>query len=353
MLTLHSYLHDFGSAVPTSYTYTPHAKHNDMLGKTFWEILDSDPRRVQTFNTCLQFFSGMHPVVAMFPFSKALKDGNSPRRPLLVDIGGGRGQAIRLFREGCADLQGECVLQDRPEVISDIKEEELQGITRMAHDFFTEQPVKNAQVYYIRRVMHDWMDNEASQILKQIIPAMAPDSRVLIADMVIPKQARSEDVHAVWLDLMMMTIGGKERTEMDWEKLAELSGLKLIKIWQEPKDYGPLCVVEYMLPDHLGATDGGQSHKAVQGNLAMTMDGACDMDVDYKNGQVSPPLHHIAASLPGTPGLRGQQQERRLKMTRDRDSNAGFGHKEQDVKIEEATSEQQPMSPRRVVEVGG
>jgi len=249
MMLFHRYLREFGNKNVHAYTETPHSWYNQMLGKNFWQVLESSPERVATFNKCLQLFASIHTVVALFPFETALKEGNKPDRPLLVDIGGGNGQAVMEIRKGCPTLQGDLVLQDRPDVIDSIKAEDLPGITKMAHDFFTEQPVKNAQVYYIRRVMHDWQDEDAAKIMKAIMPAMAPDSRILISDMKIPEPASLRDAAAVWLDVMVMAIGGKERTRRDWDTLAELTGLKLVKIWQEPETYGTLCIVEYMLKD--------------------------------------------------------------------------------------------------------
>ena len=356
MLGFHKYLELFDNQESISYVHNPHAFHNNMIGRSFWQILDSDPKRVQTFNSCVQSWSDLHPVVDIFPFSEALKHGNDASRPLLVDIGGGLGQAIQQFRAGCPELKGHVVLQDRPEVISSIKEDELPGVTKMAHDFFTEQPVKNAQVYYIRRVMHDWLDPEAANILKQIIPSMGPDSRILVADMVIPAHPKMEDAHAVWLDLMMMTIHGKERTHSDWTRLAELSGLKLVKLWQEPENYGPLCVVEYMLPETSRVPHG--NHLGAQSTVSMGLDGACDFDMDYKYSSL-PLIDLVSPPAPETPQIRnsgsGDITVSALppppsfgpNSVASRDLKDSASNQE----IEEMKTE--PMSPRRTVEVGG
>jgi hypothetical protein len=247
---LNRFIQQYGAKDVTGYTTTPHSWYDGQVGKNFWEVLGSDESgaRLQRFSKGLSLFAAMHPVVAMFPFSELLAQGNSADRPLCVDIGGGRGLAMLELIRGCPELKGEVVLQDRPAVLDDIPEKDIPGLTKMAHNFFTEQPVKNSQIYYIRRVMHDWQDADAAKILTSIVPAMAKDSRVLISDMCIPDPVGLQDAGAVWLDLMMLTIGGKERTCKDWEKLAEMSGLKLVKVWQEPEKYGPLCVVEYMLP---------------------------------------------------------------------------------------------------------
>ena len=247
---LNHFIREYGAKDIISQTITPHSWYDGQVGKDFWQVIGSDESgaRLQRFNDGLSLFAAMHPVVAMFPFSEQLAHGNSADRPLCVDIGGGKGLAMLELKSGCPELKGEIILQDRAAVLDAIPEKAIPGVTKMVHNFFTEQPVKNSQVYYIRRVMHDWQDDDAAKILKSIIPAMAKDSRVLISDMCVPDPVGPQDAGAIWLDLMMLTIGGKERTHKDWEKLAEMSGLRLVKIWQEPQKYGPLCVVEYVLP---------------------------------------------------------------------------------------------------------
>ena len=250
MLATNRYLAQHGRhSILHTYTETPHSWYNNMSGKNFWEVLTSTPERINQFIGGLSMWAALHPVVAMFPFEEQLIVGNSPDRPLAVDIGGGRGIAMLELRKGCPNLKGELILQDQDYVLDEIKSEDLPGVTKMSHDFFKEQPVKNAQIYYIRRVMHDWQDEDCARILKAVMPAMAKDSRILISDMALPEPSTTNDAHAMWLDLMMLEIGGKERRGGDWQYLADLSGLKLVKIWQEPEKTGPLCVVEYVLPD--------------------------------------------------------------------------------------------------------
>jgi hypothetical protein len=245
---LHLYFRKFGKKDVHTYTDTPHSWAFNKLGSNFWEVLMSEPGRLESFSRGLSLFEEFHPIIGVFPFEELLQPNNSPDRPLAVDVGGGRGLALLKIREGCPSLKGKLVLQDLKEVLDSIPAEELPGVEKMEHDFFTPQPVKHSQVYYIRRVFHDWQDEEACKILQAIAPAMAPDSRILISDMALPEPVGPEDDGAVWLDLMMMTIGGKERTKMDWDKLIEKAGLRLVKTWQTPQT-GPLAVVEIMLKE--------------------------------------------------------------------------------------------------------
>jgi hypothetical protein len=56
----------------------------------------------------------------------------------------------------------------------------------MAHDFFEEQPVKGADVYYYRWTLHNWSDKYCIKTLKALSPALKKGSRVLIMDVVMP-----------------------------------------------------------------------------------------------------------------------------------------------------------------------
>ena len=49
-------------------------------------------------------------------------------------------------------------------------------------DLFSEQPEKNASVFFMRMVLHDWSDQKCITILKHTRAAAQPDTRLLILD---------------------------------------------------------------------------------------------------------------------------------------------------------------------------
>jgi hypothetical protein len=53
------------------------------------------------------------------------------------------------------------------------------------HDFFTEQPVKGADVYFLRDVLHNWTDEEAIRILSLTRAAATSSSRLVIFDPIV------------------------------------------------------------------------------------------------------------------------------------------------------------------------
>ena len=90
-----------------------------------------------------------------YPVDKNSRAAGS--EPLLVDVGGGLGHNLVVFKQKLHHLPRKLIVQDLPVVIDDVKELSP-GIEAMKHDFFKPQPVKNAKAYYLRPVLHDWPD---------------------------------------------------------------------------------------------------------------------------------------------------------------------------------------------------
>lgn len=99
-------------------------------------------------------------------------------------------------------------------------------------------------MYFIRRVLHDWPDDEVRQILAHLAAAMDRDtSRILITETIIP--AVGATTTNAYMDLTMMTFGGRERTVKDFAHLFDLAGLTLANVYQAPGV--PMVVVEARL----------------------------------------------------------------------------------------------------------
>lgn len=44
----------------------------------------------------------------------------------------------------------------------------MPGIKKQTHDFFTEQPIKDARFYFLHTIVHDWSDGQAKNILEDL-----------------------------------------------------------------------------------------------------------------------------------------------------------------------------------------
>lgn len=76
-----------------------------------------------------------------------------------------------------------------PEVVNAAIEQEVQPKSRirfMVLDSFTEQPV-SADLYLFRYIFHNWPDQYAMKILRQLIPVLKPGARILVNDHLLPE----------------------------------------------------------------------------------------------------------------------------------------------------------------------
>jgi hypothetical protein len=158
----------------------------------------------------------------------------SPDQALIVDVGGSTGHDLIEFASGNPRIPGRNILQDLPQTIESIDKERLSshGIEAMSHDFFTEQPITDAKVYYLKMVLHDWPTEQCREILSNIRPAMKPGySRILVNEFVIPEM--NAGYMDTGLDILMMAVhGAQERREREWRELIDqVEGLRLKKIW--------------------------------------------------------------------------------------------------------------------------
>ena len=79
-------------------------------------------------------------------------------------------------------------------------------------------------------------------ILRHNVDAMGPDSRLLIAEVLVPDRVQKEELYCYWMDLTVLTFAGRERSEADWRDLFESVGLALVKVWRA--EVGTQAVVE-------------------------------------------------------------------------------------------------------------
>jgi len=81
--------------------------------------------------------------------------------------------------------------------------------------------------------------------LEQIKPAMAPYSRILLKESVLPEKNIS--TACAILDLTMMTFGSLERTESQWRNIIKGASLKLVKIWPDLGGPHSTAIIEIAL----------------------------------------------------------------------------------------------------------
>ncbi|KAI1424878.1 S-adenosyl-L-methionine-dependent methyltransferase [Xylaria sp. FL1777] len=146
----------------------------------------------------------------------------------IVDIGGSQGfVSIALARKNPSIS---FVVQDLNPVIEDARKDvPLDVASRvefMPHDFFMPQPVIGADVYFFRWIFHNWSDKYCIKILRCLVPALKPGSKVIISDAVMPagQIPNGMNLRLRGFDLVMTSIqNAKERELEDWVNLLRLA----------------------------------------------------------------------------------------------------------------------------------
>ncbi|ROT39597.1 S-adenosyl-L-methionine-dependent methyltransferase [Sodiomyces alkalinus F11] len=165
-------------------------------------------------------------------------------RPVYVNVGGGIGHQCAQFKEKYPHIPGPVILQDLPHSIA--KALPTPGVENTAHNFFEPQPVRGAKFYFARGVLHNHPDHKVRVLLGNIKSAMAPDSVILLDEMVLPETGVNS--YAAAMDLTMMSaFASMERSEAQWRTIIEDVGLKLVKTYP----YNPVSyesVMDIRLP---------------------------------------------------------------------------------------------------------
>ncbi|RAQ98979.1 sterigmatocystin 8-o-methyltransferase precursor [Stemphylium lycopersici] len=128
---------------------------------------------------------------------------------------------------------------------------------------FDFQPNREASVYLYRNIFHNHNDEDATKLLRSLLPALENRSEavhILINDCIVPQYGtggvtRSEENRHRQLDLMMMTLfGAKERTEEDWRKLLSNVDprLQIVRMVYNPRGAG---LVQVQLEPDAGAIE--------------------------------------------------------------------------------------------------
>jgi hypothetical protein len=110
----------------------------------------------------------------------------------------------------------------------------------VACDFFQSVPA-GGDAYIMKHIIHDWDDERASTILKNIATAMgAKKGRVILLESVIA--AGNTPDFGKFIDIEMLLFpGGRERTADEFQSLFERSGFRMTKVVPTKS---PLSVVE-------------------------------------------------------------------------------------------------------------
>ncbi|KAJ7140431.1 S-adenosyl-L-methionine-dependent methyltransferase [Mycena filopes] len=112
---------------------------------------------------------------------------------VVVDIGSGTGHILLPVAQRYPELR--VILQDLAPTMEEARQYwnthlicHVAGgmVDFQAHDFFNAQPVKDADVFFLRSIVHNWSNTRATEILKNLRSAAQPTTHLVIVDEIVP-----------------------------------------------------------------------------------------------------------------------------------------------------------------------
>jgi hypothetical protein len=206
-----------------------------LRGKSSFDYLAEKPELAELFNQTMTSVSEMTDatVVAGYDFGAY---------PTIVDVGGGHGPLLAAILAAAPASRG--VLYDLPPVVANapslLRGQGVADRVVIAEGSFFDSVPGDGDAYVLKNIIHDWPDQKAVQILRNVRAAAGPRATVLLVEFVIPKHNR--DFPGKWVDLeMMLNLGARERTAAEYRDLLSQAGFRMTRVVQTAS---PLSVVE-------------------------------------------------------------------------------------------------------------
>jgi len=161
---------------------------------------------------------------------------------LVVDIGGGNGEALRRILGRHPQARG--LVFDRADVVARIPESaRMDGRIRVEGGDLLERVPAGGDIYVIMRVLHDFADADCRRILRNCRAAMGRQARILICEQLLDPDPAHGDAASYLVDMQMMAMfgSGRERSEPEFHDLLRDSGLALQRVIATAS---PVCIVE-------------------------------------------------------------------------------------------------------------
>lgn len=194
------------------------------FGMPCFDWLASHPEEASLFNQTMVGFHGMEPpaIAAAYDFSEF---------QTIVDVGGSTGNMLTTILARYPEPQG--ILFDLPHVVQNapalIQQRGLGDRIRIEAGSFFDSVPAGADAYLLSHVIHDWNEEQCLTILGNCRRAMNSDSRLLLAEMVLPEGNVPHP--GKMLDMIMLTAaGGEERTASQYGVLLEKAGFRTTRV---------------------------------------------------------------------------------------------------------------------------
>lgn len=186
-----------------------------------WASRPENSEEAAVFNNAMTSISEMciPAFLAAYPFGLFRR---------IVDVGGGHGAVLRSILKQHPNSHG--TLAEMPGLIQEanaaIAEDNLADRCQaVACNFFESVPA-GGDLYFMKHIIHDWADDRAIKLLRNIRSVMPEKGTLLLAEAVLddtptPHLGKLFDIE------MIAFVGGKERTAEEFRQLLSSAGFAL------------------------------------------------------------------------------------------------------------------------------
>ena len=143
---------------------------------------------------------------------------------VIADVGGGHGHLIQAIVAATPAVKG--VLFDQPQVVEEAQVRASDRLHIIGGDFFHD-PLPEADAYILMEVIHDWDDEASRKIIAAVRRAARPNAKLLLIEALLPND--SSPNWPTTLDIVMLTIGGRQRALREYSDLMRDSGFAMTR----------------------------------------------------------------------------------------------------------------------------
>jgi hypothetical protein len=194
---------------------------DQVYGEPYFTYLGHRDQEAALFNAAMTSDSNLSAILDAYDFSGFAK---------IVDVGGGQGALLRGILEQSPQATG--VLYDLPSLVAQGHELKNSAVAERCEvvggDMFDSVPA-GGDAYILKRIIHDWSDAEALEILRNCRQAMSDQGTLLLIESI--RQPAHHADPATAADLMMLVlVTGRERTEEEFRELYAAAGFTLTRV---------------------------------------------------------------------------------------------------------------------------
>lgn len=204
------------------YVRTGESAYHEVFGMGFWDDLNAHPEIGARFDDIIG------PPGHGMPNPKFDISSGWESVQTVADVGGGTGAMLAGVLRLHPHLRG--ILIDQPRTVARAQaviQEVENRVTLAGQSFFDPLPL-GADIYWLRSILNDFPDREATAILSRCAEAARTNNgRVIVLSGVVP------DGTPRGVSIEMVLLGGKHRSLSEFKEIAQAAGLEILSAEQQ------------------------------------------------------------------------------------------------------------------------